>query len=263
MMNRLAKKVLRRRRVAQLIVVMIGAASCAPPPAAAPPEPGMNKTKIIVRIRPSQSSVGGTVEKPEDDDGVAGIIWIENRSTDTVAILSVTLHDCINVRPTCEVPLPQKLKLAPNARHRIMKVQRTQARVAWRFTYTYEWSAAGAVRTGINSAETQLYPSDIGRLGEKIKYLVADPDSVTLEKTGVLVASQLHIVAQDSTHAVLGQFRGSFTFRVTEGTVMLIPPDTLIAVDPGRRVLTVTPENPRGTTRDSKLPVLKINLIVK
>jgi hypothetical protein len=143
-----------------------------------------------------------------------------------------------------------------------MKVLRKTPGNPFRMTYTYNWSADGTVRTGMSSSETQLRPSDIEKLGDQIAFLKADPDSVVIAVGGVLVASQLHIIALGPAHEMLGQFRGNFDFRVLEGTVILIPPDTLIGKAAGRRELTVTPDNTM-IIRKTPLPSVKVSLIVK
>jgi hypothetical protein len=247
--------------LAALILTGACASGSTPAPGPAAPAVAMNKTGIIVRIKASTANVGAEMETPRDGD-VAGIVWIENRSTDTVMILTVTLHECLNVRPACDVPIPVKMKLAPNARHQALRVLRKASGVLWAFTYTYEWSADGAVQRGVNSLEKQLHPADIAKLGDKIAFLKADPDSVTIERGGVLVASQLHIVALGTQRELLGQFRGSFDFRVQAGPVNLIQPDTIIGVAAGRVVLTLAAGNPGGVRKDP-FPPLKINLIVR
>ncbi len=248
------------RRFAALALTLL-AGACAPEPEAAAPAPAMNPHKIIVRIKSSTSNVKANTEQPTEREG-AGNIWIENKSTDTVAILSLTLHDCHNIRQQCDVPIPMKTKLAPNERRQVLRVLRNVSGSASSMTYTYEFSGDGAIRRGLSSLEVQLRPSDILKLGDKIAFLKADPDSVVLVRGDVLVASQLHIVALGAQREMLGEFRGSFDFHVQEGTVNLIPPDTLIGIGPGRRVLTVSAGNP-GNVRKLPFEPLKINLIVK
>jgi hypothetical protein len=248
------------RPLAALAALML-AGACVPEPETAAPAPAMNAKKIIVRIKASTSNVKANIEQTTERE-VAGNIWIENKSTDTVSILTLTLHECRNIRQPCDVPIPIKVKLAPNERRHVLRVLRNASGSAANMTYSYEWSADGAVRRGINSLETQLRPSDIAKLGDKIAFLKADPDSVVVERGGVLVASQLHILALGPQHEMLGEFRGSFDFRIFAGTVKLIPPDTLIGIAAGRAVLTVSAGNPGGV-RKAPFEPLKINLIVR
>ncbi len=215
-----------------------------------------------MRIKASSSSVVANIERPTDR-GDAGIIWIENHSTDTVTVSTVALHECENIRQTCEVTIPVSVLLPPDSRHAVLRVLRQSAGGAWNVTYTYEWISGGTIHHGTNAVEKQLRPGDITKLGDKIAFLRAEPDSVVVDHDGgVLVASQLHIVALGVQHELLGRFRGTFSFRVQAGPVKLIPPDTLIGVARGRAVLTVTPEIAAGS-RKTLLEPLTVALIVK
>jgi hypothetical protein len=142
------------RRSAALFV-LIAAAACqfAPPkPAAAPGAGSAGANKIIVRIKASASNVTSNLEQPADRD-VAGFVWIENRSNDTVTVLNLTLHECTNVRLACDAPIAVTLTLVPNARHLALRVPRAASGVPSTFTYAYEWSADGIAHLGAGSPQ--------------------------------------------------------------------------------------------------------------
>ena len=69
----------------------------------------------------------------------AGDVWMDNRSSGPIRVISVTLHDCINVQPTCNARIALDVKVNPGTRAIVYHVLRKVPYEPYRLTFYTEW----------------------------------------------------------------------------------------------------------------------------
>jgi hypothetical protein len=71
----------------------------------------------------------------------AGDVWVDNRSSVPITVLSVTLHGCVNIQQACEVRMPVSVRVEQNTREIVFNVVRKVRYEPYRLTFYTEWRA--------------------------------------------------------------------------------------------------------------------------
>jgi hypothetical protein len=72
--------------------------------------------------------------------GTAGDVWVDNRSSVPIIVQSITLRNCLNVEPACDVRIPIDMKVPPATRLSVFQIRRKVPRDPYGVTFDTEWS---------------------------------------------------------------------------------------------------------------------------
>jgi hypothetical protein len=216
-------------------------------------------------VAPTSQTVVTVMEEMAPTPG--HIIYVENHSSVPVTVYSVTLRDCENIKANCNSPRSINLRLRPNSRTVLARVEPADSRKASHFGYSFGWqadssakAALGALAAGGDSnaeqqldaiarAEAQrrnavggfdpiLKPSDIAALGDRAQSLRASPDSLVLPVGRRLTLDTIHVLLIGAEGETLGRV-GALQWRVGGPSVSVVRPDTIVALAPGRSSLRI------------------------
>jgi hypothetical protein len=193
------------------------------------------------------------------------IIYIENHSTVPITVYSVTLRDCENIKLQCSSPRRLNLRLAPNGRETLVRIEPTNPRAAFRYHYSFGWRADSSTtaalatlasagdtvaqrrlaaieredarrRGAVGAQDLDLTPTEVNALADHAASLRAVPDSLVLSVGARVTLDTIHVLLIGTQGETLGRLR-SLQWRLTSGVISPIKPDTLVAVATGRAVL--------------------------
>ena len=101
---------------------------------------GCAPAKQRVYVAPSSATVLSTVEEGSGPTP-SHLIYVVNRSTETVTVFSVTLRECENIRLQCE-PRPMNVQLSAGERRMVLKVEPRAVNQGFSFRYSFSWRPA-------------------------------------------------------------------------------------------------------------------------
>ena len=217
-------------------------------------------------------------------------VWVQNSSTVSVTVTSVSLTNCQNIRQGCHVHR-LTVKIPANSRRRVFRVERDVPNVVSNFRYSWSWSAESSSTAALTAlaqlgsqeasdrlaamklsdeirkkdvgfADLELYSADVVALGDRIVALRAEPDSIIVPMDSVYYIRQFRVMALDSLGQSLGRYRAGFRIRMEPGAMRLAPPDSLIPVAAGRSVITLAPVADPSRPRNTPLAPVQITIIV-
>jgi len=230
------------------LCVLVACASAAPP---------------LSYVAPTPETVFARVEETSASPGQ--IIYIENHSTVPITVYSVTLRDCENIKLQCSSPRRLNLRLAPNDRETLVRVEPTNPRASFRFHYSFGWRADSSTtaalaalasagdtvarrrlaaieredarrRSAVGAQDLDLTPAEVNALADHAASLRALPDSLVLSLGARVTLDTIHVLLIGTQGETLGRLR-AMQWRLTSGVVSPIKPDTLVAIATGRAVL--------------------------
>ncbi len=228
---------------------------------------------IITQTDMSASSIPGHV------------IWVINHSTVPIIVYSYQLVDCENVKEFCG-PKRINVKVRPAGRAVIARVFAKNADDGFgyrlRFGYRTDSSdvaalrvlagagnanaqerldatreAAAASRRMVGAADVYLYEADVIALGARLAAIKAEPDSLIIREGRASLLRDVRIMAVDSAGNLLGRLAGGTRWSYPGTMSLMNRADTLLALTPGRTVITFTLELP-GRSLETALPVIVI-----
>ncbi len=215
-----------------------------------------------VYVAPTAETITSSFEETASHPGQ--VLYVENHSSVSVTVYSVTLRDCNNVKEPCEVR-PLNLRLDPGNRVVIARVEPADPQKAYDFRSTFAWRAdsapkaalgalasagdSGAQRelTLVRQAESRrrhevgaqdldLTPDEIESLADSAGSLLVIPDSLALHVGARIPMDTLRVLLMSKSNQPLGRVR-SFRWRLPAHVVSFVPPDSLVAVSPGQTAL--------------------------
>ena len=74
-----------------------------------------------------------------DSQESAGDVWVDNRSSTAITVISVTLHECVNVEQACSTRFPMNVRIEPDTREFVFHARRKVFNDSYRFTFFTEW----------------------------------------------------------------------------------------------------------------------------
>lgn len=216
-----------------------------------------------VYVAPTSQTVVTVMEEMAPTPG--HIIYVKNHSSVPVTVYSVTLRDCENIKPNCDAPRSINLRLRPNTRAVLARVEPADSHKASHFGYSFGWqadssakAALGALAAGGNGNAQQqldamaradaqrrnavggfdpvLTPSELATVGDSARSLLARPDSLVVRVGRRLTLDTIHVLLIGPHGETLGRI-GALRWRVQGSAVTVVRPDTIAAVAPGRSVI--------------------------
>jgi hypothetical protein len=211
-------------------------------------------------VAPSRETVTASLEQSMGSIP-AQLIWVQNNSTVPIHVYGVFLRNCENILGECG-SRPVNVAIRPGGREIVERIERHDNSRGMHFGYGFSWRADSAslnavrllARNGVaeaqqtltrrdqaiaeeNAAGTgqdlMLAPADVAALGTRVARLRFEPDSVVLHVGQAFLMHQVHLIAYDSTGAVLGRVRG-YQWRIPAGPLSVQRPDTVTALRAGR-----------------------------
>ncbi len=83
--------------------------------------------------------------------GPGQIVHVENRSSVSVTVYSVTLRNCDNIKASCSGPRSLTLHLRPHPCEVLDRVEPANAQKACTFGYTFAWYADSSTRAALEA----------------------------------------------------------------------------------------------------------------
>ena len=241
-------------------------------------------------VAPTEQTVFTVAEEITSVPGQ--IIYVENRSSVPVTVYSVTLRECENIKTGCSGPRALNLHLTPDSRAVLARVEPANAQKSFNFRYTFGWradssttAALGALatvgdsnarrqldaiaredarrRAAVGAIDLDLTASEIAAVGDRAGSLHALPDSLVIavgRRTSLDTVRVLLIGMQGET---LGRIR-AVQWRISGSTaIMVVKPDTVVGVAPGRTALQLKlPDDVLPTKSTLHIP-LEVPIIVR
>jgi hypothetical protein len=229
-----------------------------------------------VYVAPTSETVYSGYEEMQSRPGQ--VMYVENRSSVTIRVYSVTLRNCQNIKQTCEVR-PVNIRVGPNGHEVILRVEPQDPEKAYNFSASYAWradsapkAALGALSTAgdsqatrelaaIEQAQTQarhqvggqdlnLTAGEIDSLGDRAASFRVIPPALVIRVGQQVPLDTLHVLLVGTDGQPLGRV-WSFRYRLPgDGVANFVPPSSMIGARPGRTVLQlqlhadVLPEKP-------------------
>jgi hypothetical protein len=215
-------------------------------------------------VAPTQQSVFTTIEEMGSKPGQ--IIYVENHSSVPVVVYSMTLRDCDNVKADCGVPRVLNLRLRPDSRGVLVRVEPASTQRSFNFRYSFGWradstttAALGALATvgdsdarrqldaitredarrrgAVGAIDMDLTASDIAAVSERADKLHALPDSLVIAVGSRISLDTVRVLLIGTQGETLGRIR-ALQWRVPgSSAVTVVKPDTVVGVAPGRTTL--------------------------
>ncbi|HEY9226974.1 MAG TPA: hypothetical protein VIP11_10025 [Gemmatimonadaceae bacterium] len=215
-------------------------------------------------VAPTQQTVVTTLEETTASPGQ--IIYVENHSSVTVTVYSVTLRDCENIKGSCNSPRALNLRVRPDTRASLARIEPANAQKSFNFRYTFGWRADSSTsaalttlasagdstarrqldaiareearrRGAVGAMDMDLTPTEITGLADRAGSLRALPDSLVLEIGRRMSLDTVHVLLLGTQGETLGRVR-ALQWRVPGSpAVTIVRPDTVVGVAPGRTAL--------------------------
>jgi hypothetical protein len=211
-------------------------------------------------VAPNNETITATLEQSMGSTPTQ-LIWVQNNSTVPIHVYGVLLRDCENIRGDCG-PRRVNIAIRPGGREIVERIERHDTERGMHFGYGFSWKADSGsfnavrllARNGVAEAQQRviqhdqavteertaggshdlmLVPADVAALGSRIARLGFEPDSVVVHVGQAFVMHQVHLMAYDSTGAVLGRVSG-YRWRIPPGPLSVQRPDTVTALRLGR-----------------------------
>lgn len=189
------------------------------------------------------------------------VIRIQNASTVSIHVYSVTLRNCENIKQDCGIPFPLNLRVNPGGRATLRRVDPKNTNDGFSFRYSFGWradssdvaalhvladngvakaqrelasenAAAAEQKAAVGVHDVDLSSDDIAALGARIVRLRAEPDSISLHVGQLVPMRQMRILAMDAQGELLGRV-WAYNFRIVNNLVTMRA-DTLVAQKVGR-----------------------------
>ena len=90
-------------------------------------------------VAPTEQTVYTTVEATPMSPGQ--IVYVENSSSVSVTVYSVTLRECVNIKGGCNGPRTLNLHVPPAAKATLVRVEPANVGKAFKFSFTFGWRA--------------------------------------------------------------------------------------------------------------------------
>lgn len=228
------------------------AASCASAP------------KQYAYVAPTEETVFTTAEEMTSVPGQ--IIYVQNRSSVPVTVYSVTLRDCDNIKAGCSGPRSLNLRLGPDSRAVLARVEPANAAKSFNFRYTFGWradssttAALGALastgdgtareqlaaitredarrRGSVGAIDLDLTASDIAGFADRAARLRVLPDSLVIPVGRRMSLDTVRVLLVGTQGETLGRIR-ALQWRVPGSpAITVVRPDSIVGVAPGRATL--------------------------
>lgn len=215
-------------------------------------------------IAPTEQTVFTTVEEMSTSPGQ--IVYVENRSSVPVTVYSVTLRECENVKGSGCSPHPLNLRLQPNSRAMLVRVEPASADRSFNFRYSFGWradstttAALGALasvgdssarktldamtreqarrRGAVGASDLDLTASEVAQFGERAGGLRVLPDSLVLPVGGRITLDTVRVLLIGAQGETLGRVRALQWRLAGSPAITLVRPDTVIGIAAGRATL--------------------------
>ncbi len=214
-------------------------------------------------VAPTQETIRSRTEEREGDNP-AHLIYIENRSTVSITVFSITLSNCENVKQQCH-PQPMTLRIGPGGSRLAVRVEPKNAQQGFGYSFRFGWNADSAgiaavealASVGSSTAQerlaaqrradsldratpgakyNELTRDDFSALARRAAVLRAIPDSLMLTPGERTTMDRIRVVVVDSQGVILGRTRWLRWQYPSGGAVEFTAPDRIVARQPGRAV---------------------------
>jgi len=241
-------------------------------------------------VAPTQETVYTAVEETPMSSGQ--IVYVENRSSVPVTVYSVTLRECENIKGGCNGPRSLNLHVQPATRATLVRVEPANAQNAFKFRYTFGWRAdssttamLGALATAgdttaqqrlaameredarrrgaVGAIDLDLTASEIAGLADRAESLRVLPDSVVLRAGRRMSVDTVRVLLIGPQGETLGRIRALQWRMPGSSTVMVVRPDTVVGVAPGRTSLQLKLPDDMLPTKPTLHAPLEVPIIVR
>jgi hypothetical protein len=220
------------------------------------------------------------------------VVYVTNNSSVPVTVYSVTLRECENIKGGCNGPRSLNLRLSPNTRATLARVEPASTVGSFKFRYSFGWradssttAALGALastgdstsrlrleaiaredarrRAAVGVIDLDLTASEIAGFADRAGSLHALPDSVVIAVGQRMSLETIRVLLLGQQGETLGRVR-AMQWRVAGSpAITVVRPDTVVGIAPGRSTLEMKLPDDLLSTKPALHAALIVPLVVR
>jgi hypothetical protein len=238
-----------------------------------------------------------TIVTTSQETGMAAgqVVTVENHSTVSVTVYSVTLRDCENVKTQCNNPRRLSLKVAPSGHETLIRIEPSDPKRPYRYHYSFAWRADSAVIAALGAAasagdsvaarrlaaidrdrrrransvgfqEITLTPAEVNAVADQATSLRATPDSIVLARGAAAPLDTIRLLLVDTQGETLGRVRATYRVMVrlpsARSAMLELRKDSIAALASGRTEVEVKLPDDVLPTKPALHGVVHVPIIV-
>jgi hypothetical protein len=240
-------------------------------------------------VAPTSETIVSTTEERQGNPP-AHLIYVQNRSTVPVVVFSIYLTGCENVKLQCSTR-PANVRIAPGQSQLAIRVEPDNAVRGFSYHFGFSWRAdsssvnalAALAANGDESSQLKLAAMrrtdslNRGQGGPHVSELTRDdfsvlagkavairgyPDSLLLPPGAKASLSDIRLLLVDSMGTVLGGTRWVRWQAPSNRAVQFTPPETFVALTPGRALVQFRLADEAQTKLGRQIPDISYPIVV-
>lgn len=218
-----------------------------------------------VYVAPTAETVYSGYEEMQTQPGQ--VMYVENRSSVTIHVYSVTLRGCENIKQRCEVR-PVNIRVGPNGHEVILRIEPEDPQKAFNFSASYAWTADSAPKAALGALSTagdsqatrelvairqaearaghqfggqdlNLTAAEVDSLGDRAGSLRVVPPSLDIRVGQRVPLDTLRVLLVSTDGQTLGRV-WTFGYRLPgDGVAHFVQPSSIVGAGPGHTVLQI------------------------